>query len=324
MRRTRRQFLQMTGVAAISSLSRVARAQDYPSRLVRIVVGFPAGGVNDLLARLVAQRLSERLGQPFIVENRPGASSNLATEVVVRAPPDGYTLLMIGPPNVINAASFDNLSFNFLRDIAAVAGIVRTPMVMEVTPGFPARNVPEFIAYAKDNPGKINMASSGVATSQHVAGELFKMMTATDLLHVPYRGNAPALTDLMGGQVHVMFDPILSSIEHIRAGRLRALAVTSLTRMDILPGIPTVDDFVPGYEANSAYGIGAPRNTPTAVIETLNAAINAVLVEPGSIARLIDLGGTPMGGSPADFTRVIAEETAKWSKVVKASGVKPG
>ena len=231
--------------------------------------------------------------------------------------------MMVGPPQVINATLYDNLSFNFMRDIAAVAAVVRTPNVMEVTPSFPARTVPEFIAYAKDNPGRINMASSGIGTSQHVAGELFKMMTGTNLLHVSYRGIAPALTDLIGGQVHVMFDPILSSIEHIRSGRLRALAVTSLARTDVLPGVPTVSDFVPGYEASSAYGIGAPRNTPPDIIDVLNAETNAILADTRMRARLADMGGTVLAGSPADFARIIAEETDKWGRVVKASGAKP-
>jgi tripartite-type tricarboxylate transporter receptor subunit TctC len=324
MKRTRRRFLRLAAsAAALSSLSQIALAQAYPSRTVRIVVGFPAGGVNDIIARLVAQGLSERLGQRFVVENRPGAGSNIATEAVVRATPDGYTLMMVGPPQVINATLYDNLSFNFIRDIAAVAAVVRTPNVMEVTSSFPARTVPEFIAYAKDNPGKINMASSGIGTSQHVAGELFKMMTGTNLLHVPYRGIAPALTDLIGGQVDVMFDPILSSIEHIRSGRLRALAVTSLTRADVLPGVPIVSEFVPGYEASSTYGIGAPKNTPADIIDILNAATNAILADPQMRARFADMGGTVLAGGPADFAKIIAEETDKWGKVVKASGAKP-
>jgi len=324
MKRTRRRFLRLAaGAATLSSLSRIAEAQAYPSRTVRIVVGFPAGGVNDIIARIIAQQLSERLGQRFVVENRPGAGSNIATEAVVRSAPDGYTLMMVGPPQVINATLYDNLSFNFIRDIAAVAAVVRTPNVMEVTSSFPATTVPEFIAYAKDNPGKINMASSGIGTSQHVAGELFKMMTGTNLLHVPYRGIAPALTDLIGGQVDVMFDPILSSIEHIRSGRLRALAVTSLTRTDVLPDVPAVSDFVPGYEASSTYGIGAPRSTPADIIDILNAATNAILADPPMRARFTDMGGTVLAGGPADFAKIIAEETDKWGKVVKASGAKP-
>jgi tripartite-type tricarboxylate transporter receptor subunit TctC len=242
---------------------------DYPTRPVRIIVGFAAGGVQDIIARLVAQPLSERLGQQFIVENRAGAGGNLAAEMVVKAPPDGYTLLLVGPPNEINATLYHNLNFNFMRDTAAVATIVRAPNVIEVNPAVPAKTVPEFIAYAKTQPGKINMASAGVGTSQHVAGELFKMMTGTNLQHVPYRGNAPALTDLIGGQVQVMFDPALSSIEHIRSGRLRPLAVTSATRMGVLPDVPTVGDFVPGYEASSTYGVAAPRNTPAEIVDKL-------------------------------------------------------
>jgi tripartite-type tricarboxylate transporter receptor subunit TctC len=323
MKNQRRQFLHLAAAATVLLVApQIARAQAYPSRTVRIVVGFPAGGVNDIIARLFAQRLSELLGQPFVVENRPGAGSNIATEAVVRAPPDGYTLMMVGPPQVINATLYNNLGFNFIRDIAAVAAIVRAPNVMEVTPSFPAKSGPEFVAYAKDNPGKINMASSGIGTSQHVAGELFNMMTGINMQHVPYRGIAPALTDLISGQVQVMFDPVLSSIEHIRSGRLRALAVTSVRRMDVLPGVPAVSDFVPGYEASSAYGLGAPRNTPTEIIATLNAATNAVLADPQMRARLADMGGTPLAGSPADFAKIVAEETDKWGKVVKASGAK--
>jgi tripartite-type tricarboxylate transporter receptor subunit TctC len=310
----------LAGAPAV--VSRVAVAQAFPSRTVRIVVGFPAGGVNDIIARLIAHGLSERLGQRFIVENRPGAGSNIATEAVTRAAPDGYTLMMVGPPQVINATLYRNLNFNFMHDIAAVAAILRTPNVMEVTSSFPAKSVPEFIAYAKDNPGKVNMASSGFGTSQHVAGELFKMMTGTDLLHVPYRGIAPALTDLIGGQVQVMFDPILSSIEHIRSGRLRALAVTSLTRTEVLPDIPTVSDFVPGYEASSTYGLGAPKNTPADVVELLNAHTNMILADPEMRSRLADMGGAVLAGSPADFAKILAEETDKWGRVIRASGAK--
>ena len=320
---SRRKFVRLsTGAIGLPALSGRAWAQAFPARTVRIVVGFPAGGVNDIIARLMAEKLTERLKQPFVVENRPGAGSNIATEAVVRAPPDGYTLMMVGPPQAINATLYDNLSFDFIRDIAAVAAVVRTPNVMEVTSSFPAKGVPEFIGYAKDNPGKINMASSGIGTSQHVAGELFKMMTGTNLVHVPYRGIAPALIDLIAGHVQVMFDPILSSIEHIRSGRLRALAVTSVTRMEVLPDVPTVSDFVPGYEASSAYGIGAPRNTPVDVIEILNAATNAILADSRIKSRFAAMGGTVLTGSPADFARIIAEETEKWGRVVKASGAK--
>jgi len=310
------------GTLAVPALSRIASAQAYPSRTVRIVVGFPAGGVNDIIARLIAEKLAERLGQPFVVENRAGAGSNIATEGVVRASPDGHTLMMVGPPQMINATLYNDLGFNFIRDIAPVAAVVRAPNVMEVTPSIPSMTVPEFIAYAKDNPGKINMASSGIGTSQHVAGELFKMMTGTNLLHVPYRGIAPALTDLIAGHVQVMFDPILSSIEHIRSGRLRALGVTSLGRLDILPDVPSVGDFVPGYEASSAYGIGAPRNTPADVIQILNTAINAIVTESHIRSRFANMGGTVLVGSPVDFAKIIAEETDKWGKVVKASGAR--
>jgi tripartite-type tricarboxylate transporter receptor subunit TctC len=319
----RRPVMQFVAAAvAMPLLSRIAPAQSYPSRPVRIVVGFPAGGVNDIVARLMAQHLSERLGQRFVVENRPGAGSNIATEAVVKTVADGYTLLMVGPPQVINATLYNNLSFNFMRDMAAVAALVRTPNVMEVTSSFPAKSVPEFISYAKAHPGQVNMASSGIGTSQHVAGELFKMMTGTDLLHVPYRGIAPALTDLIGGQVHVMFDPILSSIEHIRAGRLRALAITSHAPMDVLPGIPTVNDFVAGFEASSTYGLCAPRNTPRDIIDVLNSHCNAILADPQMRARLSDMGGTALAGSPADFAKILAEETDKWGNVIKASGAR--
>jgi tripartite-type tricarboxylate transporter receptor subunit TctC len=318
-----RQILRFAAFAGVLAFPQASAALDYPTRPVRIIVGFAAGGVQDIVARLVAQPLSERLGQQFIVENRAGAGGNLAAEMVVRAPPDGYTLLMVGPPNEINATLYDNLNFNFMRDTAAVATIVRAPNVMEVNPAVPAKTVTEFIAYAKTQPGKINMASAGVGTSQHVAGELFKMMTGTNLQHVPYRGNAPALTDLIGGQVQVMFDPVLSSIEHIRSNRLRPLAVTSATRLDVLPGAPTVGDFVPGYEASSTYGIAAPRNTPVEIVDKLNSEINAVLADPSMTARLADMGGAALRGSPADFTRLIADETEKWGKVVKFSGAKP-
>jgi len=319
----RRRFLHLaSGIAALPAMARLAGAQAWLSRPVRIVVGFPPGGVNDILARILAEHLSERLRQRFVVENRPGAGSNIATEAVARAAADGHTLLMIGPPQVINTTLYHNLTFNFIRDITAVAAVVRTPNVMEVTPSFSARTVPEFIAYAKRNPGRVNMASSGMGTSQHVAGELFKMMTGTSLLHVPYRGIAPALTDLIGGQVDVMFDPILSSIEHIRSGRLRALAVTSLTPMDVLPGIPTVSDFVPGFEASSAYGIGAPRNTPADIVNTLNEAINAILADPRTRAQLAGMGAKVLAGSPADFATVLAEETDKWGTVIRTSGAK--
>jgi tripartite-type tricarboxylate transporter receptor subunit TctC len=324
MKLPRRQFLHLAaGAAALPVVSQVATAQTYPTRPVRVTVGFPAGGVADILARLIGQRLSERLGQPFIVENRPGASSNVATEAVVRAPPDGYTLLMVGTPNAINATLYDKLNFDFIRDIAPVASINRGPLVMEVNPLVPARTVPEFIAYAKANPGKINMASPGNGTAGHVAGELFKMMTGVNMLHVPYRGTPQAITDLLGGQMQVTFDPVISSIEHIRAGKLRALAVTTATRSEALPDIPTVADFVPGYEATQWNGIGAPRNTPAEIVDKLNKEFNAVLADPGIKVRFADLGLTVLAGSPAGLGKFIAEETEKWGKVVKLAGIKP-
>jgi tripartite-type tricarboxylate transporter receptor subunit TctC len=297
-------------------------AQAYPTRPVRIVVGFPPGGVLDLFARLIAQWLSERLGQPFIVENRAGAGGNLAAEAVVKAPPDGYTLLQIGAHNAWNVALYDNLSFNFIRDIAPVASIYRGPGVLVVHPSFPAKSVPELIAHVKANPGKINLASGGVGSAQHVYGELFKMMTGVDMLHVPYRGGGPALNDLLAGQVPVMFDTLATSIEHIRAGKLRALAVTSATRSEVLPDIPTVSDFVPGYEGTGWQGIGAPRNTPAEIIDKLNKEINAGLADPRMKARIADFGYTVFASSPADFSTFIAAYTEKWAKVIKFSGAK--
>ena len=301
----------------------MARAQSYPTRPVRIIVGYTVGGVSDILARLIGQTLSERLGQPFVIENRPGAGSNIATEVVVRAPPDGYTLLLVGVVNAINVTLFDDLNFNFIRDIAPVAIIGRSPLVMEVNPSVPARTVPEFIAYAKANPGKINMASAGTGGATHVAGELFKIMAGVNMLHVPYHGAGPALSDLLAGQVQVMFDNMASSIELIRSGRLRALAVTTTARLELLPDIPTISDFVPGYEAGGWNGIGAPKNSPTDIIEKLNREINAALAEPKIEAQLAALGNTAVSGSPADFGRLIVEDTEKWAKVVKFSGAKP-
>jgi tripartite-type tricarboxylate transporter receptor subunit TctC len=318
----RRHILHLTaGAAALPAVSRVAWAQTYPTRPVRLIVGVAAGGGTDIVARLISQWLSERLGQQFIVENRPGAGSNIATEVVVRAPPDGYTLLTVGAPAAINATLYyDKLNFNFIRDIAPVAGIMRGPLVMLVNPSFPAKTVPEFIAYAKANPGKINMASGGNGTTPHVTGELFKMMTGVDMVHVPYRGAGPAITDLLGGQVQVLFD---NPIEHIRAGRLRALAVTTTTRSEALPDIPTLGEFVPGYDASGWFGIGAPKDTPVQIIDRLNREINACLADPRMKARLTDLGGIVLSGSPADFGKHIAEETEKWAKVIKFAGIKP-
>jgi tripartite-type tricarboxylate transporter receptor subunit TctC len=300
-----------------------ALALDYPARPVHWVVGYPAGGTTDILARLVGQYLSEKLGQQFVIDNRAGAGNNIATELVANAPADGYTLLLVNPANGINATLYDKLPFNFIRDIAPVAGIIRVPNVMEVNPGVPAKTVAEFIAYAKANPGKVNMASSGNGTSVHVSGELFKMMTGVNMLHVPYRGAAPALTDLMGGQVQVIFDNLPSSVEYIRAGKLRALGVTTAARSDALPGVPSVGETVSGYEASAWFGMGAPKGTPPEVIDKLNATVNAGLADPKLKARLADLGGTPLVGTAADFGKLIAEETEKWAKVVKFSGAKP-
>ncbi|HTC04936.1 MAG TPA: tripartite tricarboxylate transporter substrate binding protein [Xanthobacteraceae bacterium] len=323
MKLLRREFLQLSAAAmAMPAVARLARAETYPGRPVHIIVGFAAGGPNDISARLIGQWLSERLGQQFVVENRPGAGGNVATELVVRAPADGYTLLLVPAPAAINATLYDNLNFNFIRDIAPVAGILRVPEVMVVNPAVPASTVPEFIAYAKANPGKINMASAGNGTVPHVAGELFKFMTGVDLVRVGYRGGGPALVDLMGGQVQVMFEPTLSTIGYIRAGKLRALAVTSATRSAALPDVPTVGEFVPGYEATAWFGIGAPRNTPADIVGKLNSEINAGLVDAKFKDRLADMGGEPMPMSSADFAKFIADETEKWSKVVRAAGIK--
>lgn len=323
MKFPRRQFLRLTaGVAALPIVSPIARAQIYPSRPVRIVVGFPPGGPTDIIARLISQYLSERLGQQFVVENRPGAGGNIGAEAVVRAQPDGYTLLLVSASNAISATLYDNLSFVFIRDIAPVAGLVRVPNVMEVNPSVPAKTVPQFIAYAKANPGKINMAGVNGTTLQ-LAGELFKMMAGVDMLHVPYKGAGPALTDLIGGQVQVLFDNLSSSIEHIRAGKLRALAVTTVTRAKAMPDTPTVSEFVPGYEASAWQGIGAPRNTPPEIINKLNSEINVGLADLRIRTRIADLGGTELAGSPSDFGKLIVDETEKWAKVVRFSGAKP-
>jgi tripartite-type tricarboxylate transporter receptor subunit TctC len=291
---------------------------------VRIVVGFAAGGGVDIAGRLIGQWLSERLGQQFIIENRPGAATNIATEGVVRAPADGYTLLLVNPANATNAMLYDRLNFNFIADITPVAGIIRVPNVMVVNPSFPAGTVPEFIAYAKANPGKINFASGGSGGSDHMAVELFKMMTGINLLHVPYRGAAPALTDLIGGQVQVMFESMPATLEYVRAGKLRSLAVTTATRSEVLPDIPTVSEFVPGYEASNWYGVDAPKNTPAEIVEKLNMEIEAAFADPRMKARFADLGGIPLAGSPADFGKLIAAETEKWGKVVKFLGAKAG
>src|SRR5262245_57376321 len=319
----RRQFLDLAGgVAALPAVSRVAWAQAYPSRPVRLIVGAPAGGGFDIVARLMGQWLSERLGQQFVIENRPGAGSNIATEAVVRALPDGYTLLLVTSVNVINATLYDNLKYNFVRDIAPVAGITRVPEVMVVNPSVPANTVPEFIAFARANPGKLTMASGGVGTPSHLDGELFKTMAGVDMLHVPYRGTAPSLTDLLGGQVQVTFTSLSSVIEYIRAGRLRALAVTAATRSDALPDIPTVGEFLPGYEGGIWYGLGVPKATPAEIVNKLNTEVNAALDDPKMKARLADLGGTPLPGSPVQFGKLIAEETEKWGKVIRAANIK--
>jgi tripartite-type tricarboxylate transporter receptor subunit TctC len=300
----------------------VARAADYPTRPVKWVVPYPPAGTTDVLARIVAQWLTEKMGQPFVVENKPGAGNNLGVEAVVSAPPDGYTMLLVNPANGINATLYKNLSFNFIRDIAPVAGLVRTPNVMEVTNAFPAKTVQEFIAYCKANPGKINMASSGSGTSVHLSGELFKSMTGCDMVHVPYKGAGPALVDLIGGQVHVIFDNLPSSIGHIKSGKIRALAVTSEQREPSLPNLPTVAETVPGYEATAWFGIGMPKGTPREIIDKVNAEVNRALVDPKMRERLAELGGRPIGGTPDDFGKVIAAETAKWEKVVISSGAK--
>jgi tripartite-type tricarboxylate transporter receptor subunit TctC len=317
----RRTCLQlMAGVVALPAVS--AFAQTYPSRPVRWIVGFAPGGATDLIARMMGQWLSERLGQSFVIENRPDAGSNIGTEAAVNAAADGYTLLLTAPANAVNATLYDKLNYNFLRDIAPVASISREPNVMVVNPAVPAKTVPEFIAYAKTNPGRINMASSGNGTSVHVAGELFKLMTGVRMQHVPYRGAAPAITDLLAGQVQVMFASMPSSIEYIRTGKLRALAVTTAARSPALPDIPTIGDDVVGFEASSVYGVGAPRKTPAEIIAKLNAEINAVLADPKAKARLAELGGTVLSGSPADFGKLLAEETEKWGQVVRAANIK--
>ena len=310
------------GAAALPVLSCIARAQTYPTRPVRLIVTTPAGGSPDIIARLIGQWLSERLGQPIVVDNRSGASGNIGTEIVVRAPPDGYTLLMALSLNAINAALYDNLPFNFIRDTAPVASIASIPLVMEVNPSVPAKTVPEFIAYAKINPGKINMASSGVGTPLHVAGELFKMMAGVDMVHVPYRGEALALPDLISGQVQLLFGVMPASLGYIRAGKLRALAVTTAKRQEPLPDVPTVGEFLPGFEARGWYGIVVPKATPTEIVEKLNKEINAALVDPNMKKRLTDLGAALFGGSPADFGKFIADETDKWRKVVTFAGIK--
>jgi tripartite-type tricarboxylate transporter receptor subunit TctC len=320
----RRTFLHLAaGAAALPAVARTARAQTYPTRPVRIIVGFAPGGTGDIIARLTGQWLAERLGQPFIIENRPGGGTNIATEAVVRAPADGYTLLLVGPAQAINATLYNKLNFHFIRDITPVAGIVVGPNVMVVNPSVPATTVAEFIAYAKANAGKLNMASGGIGSLGHVSGELFKMMAGINIGHVPYRGGGPALTDLLAGQVQVYFSPLPAAIEYIRAGKLRALAVTTAARSEALPDIATVAEFVPDYEARVWAGIGAPKATPAEIVEKLNREINAGLVDPRMKARLADLGGTVLPGSSADFAKLIADETEKWAKVIRAVNIKP-
>jgi tripartite-type tricarboxylate transporter receptor subunit TctC len=323
MKLPRRQFLHVAaGAVALPAVSRFAWAQTYPTRPVRIIVGFAPGGATDIAARLIGQWLSERLGQQFIIENRPGASGNIGTEVVVNAPPDGYTLLTATSVNAVNTTLFDKLNFNLFRDLAPVAGIHREPLVLEVNPSVPVKTVPEFIAHAKANPGRINMSSAGIGSGNHMAGELFKMMTGVSLVHVPYRGAGPALVDLIGGQVQVMFPTMSSSIEYVRAGQLRALAVTATTRSEVLPHIPTVSDFLPGYEASFWTGIVAPKNTPAEIVDKLNKEINAALADPKMKARLADLGGVPMPMRRAEFGEFLADEIEKGAKVVKFAGVR--
>jgi len=323
MKLPRRQFLQLAaGAAALPAVSRFAWAQAYPARPVRIIAPTAPGGAPDIVARLMGPWLSGRLGQQFVVENRPGGGSNIGTEAVVRAPPDGYTLLLMSNTNAINATLYEKLNFDFIRDIMAVAGIVRFPLVIVVNKSVPAKTIPEFIAYAKANPGKINLGSPGIGTPPHVAGELFKIMAGIEMIHVPYRGGGPVMTDLLGGQVQVLFGSTSLTIEHIRAGKLRPLAVTTATRWEGLPDIPTVNDFVSGYEASAVAGLGAPRNTPAEIIHSLNKEINAALADPNMKARLVDLGGTVLAGSPADFGKLIAEETEKWAKVIRAANIK--
>jgi tripartite-type tricarboxylate transporter receptor subunit TctC len=324
MKLPRRSFLQLAaGAAALPAVSQIARAQTYPTRPVRIIVGFAPGGPTDIAARLIGQRLSERLGQPFVIENRPGGGSNIGAEVVAKALPDGYTLLLVTSANAANATLYPNLNFNFLRDIAPVAGIMRAPIVMAVNASIPARTVPEFIEYAKANPGKINFASVGTGTGTHIAGELFKMMAGVDMTHVPYRGSAPALTDLLGGQVQVIFDVPVTLVEHIRTGKLRALAVGTASRAEALPDVPSMGDFLPGYEASAWFGVEVPKNTPPEIVDRLNKEINASLADATIKARLADLGATVFVASPAEFGKFIADETGKWGKVIRAANIKP-
>jgi tripartite-type tricarboxylate transporter receptor subunit TctC len=324
MKLPRRQFLHVAaGAAALPAVSRVAQAQAYPARPVRIIFGLASGSAGDILARLIGQWLSERLAQPFVIENRVGAGGTAAAEAVVRSPPDGYTLLACGSPDVINATLNDKLNFVFLRDIAPIAGIARGPHVLVVRPSFPAKTIPEFIAHAKANPGKVNFGSAGIGTMAHLAPELFKVMAKIDIVHVPYRGVAPALTDLIGGQVQAVFSTTPPAIEHIRAGKLRALAVTSAVRSEALPELPTIGDFLPGYEATFMVGLGGPKNVPAEIVDRLNREVNTALAEPGIRARLADLGTVPLPMTSTDFGKLLAEETEKWGKVIRAANIKP-
>jgi tripartite-type tricarboxylate transporter receptor subunit TctC len=324
MKFLRRQFLKLAGIiVAAPAFPRLASALDYPTRPVRIVAGFAAGGGVDITARLIGQWLTDRLGQSFVIENRAGAGGNIGTEAVVNAAPDGYTLLLATVPNAVNASLYEKLNFNFIRDIVPVAGIIRVPMVILLNPSVPPKTVPEFIAYAKANPGKVNMASAGNGSAPHMAGELFKMMAGVNLVHVPYRGQGPALTDLLGGEVQVLFATAPGTTDYIATGKLRALAVTSASRAEVLPELPTVADSVPGYETNQWYGICAPGNTPAEIVDKLNKEINAAIADPGMKARFAAIGGEPLPGSPAEFGKLIAEETEKWAKVVRAAGIKP-
>jgi tripartite-type tricarboxylate transporter receptor subunit TctC len=319
----RRTFLRLAaGAAVLSAASRMARAQTYPARPVRVIVGFPPGGGIDIIARLMGKWLSERLGQPFVIENRPGASSNIATEAAVRAAPDGYTILMVGVFNAVNTTLYEKLNFNFIRDIMPVATITRAPNIMVVHPSFPAKTAPDFIAYARANPGKVDMASDGIGNNGHVVGELFKMMAGVNMVHVPYRGGAPALTDLFGGQAQVMFATMPASIQYVRAGGLRALAVTTATRSEALPDVPAVGEFLPGFEASVWYGVGAPRKTPAEIVEKLNNEINAALADPNLKARLAELGAEPMSMTSAKFTKFVDYETEKWRNVIKFADIK--
>jgi tripartite-type tricarboxylate transporter receptor subunit TctC len=323
MRLRRRQFLQLVASAtALPAISRFAWAQTYPTRPVRLLVGYAAGGGNDIVARLIGQWLADRLGQNFVIENRPGAGTNIATEEAVHALPDGYTLLLVGPPNAINATLYKKLNFNFIRDIAAVGGITRVPQLIALHPSVPVRTVPELIAYTKAKPGKLDMASAGIGSGSHLAGELFEMMAGVKMMHVPYRGAAPALVDLLAGRVQIMFPTMAAAKNYVTAGKLRALAITAMSRWEALPDLPTVNEFVPGFEASAWYGIGAPSNTPSDIVEKLNNGINAGLADPKLKARFAALGGMVIGGTPGDLSRLIADETAKWGKVIRAANIR--